>query len=56
VGVCEALCLEHLCHILPIHEDDGYEVVIDISSMRDDTDLSAAKHFSQPWEHRTETF
>lgn len=42
-----AFLSEHLGHILPIDEHIGYGTIVDISSMGDDADWSAAKQFFQ---------
>jgi len=47
-GLREALYLEHLRHILLIHNNIGYEAIVDISSMRNDANWSAAKQLFQP--------
>ena len=47
-GLRIAFLSQHLRHISPIDEDIGHEAVVDISSMRDDADLSTVKQLFQP--------
>ena len=47
-GACEAVYPETLRDVLPIDVYIGYGTIVDISSMRDDADWSAAKQFFQP--------
>jgi hypothetical protein len=48
VGLRETLHLEHLRHILSIDKHICDDAIVDISSMRDDANWSAAKQFFQP--------
>ena len=43
-----AFLSQHLRHIATIDDDIGHEAVVDVSSMRDDADLSTVKQLFQP--------
>ncbi len=46
-GLRIAFLSQHLRHIASVDEDIGHEAVVDVSSMRDDADGSAAEQFFQ---------
>lgn len=47
-GLRIAFLSQHLRHIATVDDDIGHEAVVDVSSMRDDADLSAVKQLFQP--------
>lgn len=47
-GLRIAFLSQHLRHIATVDEDIGHETVVDVSSMRDDADLSTVKQLFQP--------
>jgi hypothetical protein len=42
-GLCIAFLSQHVRYIATVDEDIGHEAVVDVSSMRDDADLSTVK-------------
>jgi hypothetical protein len=47
-GLRIAFLSQHLRNIATVDEDIGHEAVVDVSSMRDDADLSTVKQLFQP--------
>ena len=47
-GLCIAFLSEYVRHIAIVDEDISHEAVVDVSSMRDDVDLSTVKQLFQP--------
>jgi hypothetical protein len=47
-GLCITFLSQHLRDIASVDEDISHEAIVDVSSMRDDADLSTVKQLFQP--------